>query len=221
MKKIINLLVCLIILLSFTINLYAESSITMIDAEKCKKELLIPMDNDLLLNKTWYGRIFKVAPDNKQVQSVDEIEYFKALLAVDYPIEDYTIYFLDYKSLDRYLAMTLKDNSTVVFGVDKALSIESIHMIAVHELGHFIHFRYMTDTKWQEYKELRGITDNKIYNNTASSPIYDRPQEIFAEDFRFLYGNESATSIEHLNTELINPAYVIGLKEFFESLKKQ
>jgi len=97
---------------------------------------------------------------------------------------------------------------------------EQEHYTVTHELGHVIHRRFMPDDAsplWQEYRELRRITDTAVYNNTAIHR--NRPNEIFAEDFRFLFGSRLANycgSIE--NRDLPLPTEVAGLKDFFLSL---
>jgi hypothetical protein len=66
---------------------------------------------------------------------------------------------------------------------------------------------------WTEYRELRGITDAGRYSPDASHP--DRPHEIFAEDFRALFGDALANysgSIE--NGALCMPQSVSGLDAF-------
>ena len=64
--------------------------------------------------------------------------------------------------------------------------------------------------------EIRGITNERIYNNNAE--YQNRPQEIFAEDFRLLYGGEDARAGEHLNSDLYNPTDSEELKAFFEKV---
>jgi hypothetical protein len=97
---------------------------------------------------------------------------------------------------------------------------EQEHYTVTHELGHVIHRRFMPDDSdplWQRYRELRRITDTAVYNNAAIHK--NRPNEIFAEDFRFLFGSRLANysgSIE--NRDLPLPAEVPGLKDFFLSL---
>ena len=92
-----------------------------------------------------------------------------------------------------------------------------IAYLAVHEFGHNVDFRLMNKELWKEYKELRGITDTEVYNNNA--PISgNRPQEIFAEDFRLLYGSKEAKVQPHQNSNLANPNDVSGLRDFFEKL---
>jgi hypothetical protein len=97
------------------------------------------------------------------------------------------------------------------------------HFTIVHELGHIVHRHFMADENgslWQRYRELRRITDTSTYNNTAIHK--NRPNEIFAEDFRFLFGGATANysgSIE--NPSLPLPTELPGLREFFLSLTVQ
>jgi hypothetical protein len=99
------------------------------------------------------------------------------------------------------------------------ISQEQQHATVVHELGHVIQYRFMPDDDpvWTRYRELRGLTDEQRYTATASHA--DRPHEIFAEDFRALFGDPLATysgTIE--NTSLSDPHAVAGLAAFLTSL---
>ena len=95
-------------------------------------------------------------------------------------------------------------------------SPELVHFTVDHELGHIVHRRFMPDENselWQRYRELRGITNVSVYNATAIHK--NRPHEIFAEDFRFLFGSALANysgTIE--NGSLLLPTQVAGLREF-------
>jgi hypothetical protein len=99
-------------------------------------------------------------------------------------------------------------------------SAELVHFTVDHELGHVVHRLFMPDDNvelWQRYRELRGITDVSIYN--AAAIHKNRPHEIFAEDFRFLFGSALANysgTIE--NSSLLLPTQVAGLREFMISL---
>jgi hypothetical protein len=97
---------------------------------------------------------------------------------------------------------------------------EPLHALVVHELGHVVHQRLLPDwdtAGWAKYRELRGLTDETIYHSRAAHR--NRPREIFAEDFRALFGGAAANysgSIE--NTDLRHPSEVPGLAEFFLGL---
>lgn len=89
----------------------------------------------------------------------------------------------------------------------------------VHELGHVVQYQWMPDgdDRWTDYRRRRGIEDTQRFSSTAMHA--DRPHEIFAEDFRALFGGSLATysgSIE--NTELAYPMQVPGLTGFFLEL---
>jgi len=89
-----------------------------------------------------------------------------------------------------------------------------------HELGHVYHRTFLPDSDtegWDAYRRLRGIEDASVYNATAVHK--NRPHEIFAEDFRFLFGGASANysgGIE--NPDLALPDAVPGLDTFLLGL---
>jgi hypothetical protein len=99
-------------------------------------------------------------------------------------------------------------------------AMEPLHALVVHELGHVVHQRLLPDwdtAGWAMYRELRGLTNASTYNSQAAHR--NRPREIFAEDFRALFGGAAANysgSIE--NTDLPHPSDVPGLEEFFLGL---
>ncbi len=102
----------------------------------------------------------------------------------------------------------------------RPLSAEHQHAELLHELGHVVQYALMPDgdvQRWNAYRSLRGIGDPAVYG--ASSAHADRPHEIFAEDFRMLFGDPLATysgSIENANLAL--PAGVAGLEPFMLDL---
>jgi hypothetical protein len=88
--------------------------------------------------------------------------------------------------------------------------------IIAHELGHAFHNQFMPagSNLWREYRALRGIEDESVFNDIAAHA--NRPREIFAEDFRVLFGGPDAYfggSIE--NTRIAAPETVVGLDEFY------
>ena len=99
-------------------------------------------------------------------------------------------------------------------------SDESVAYIVAHEMGHVFQNRYMPQQhvdRWDEYRALRGIENEAVYYATASHAY--RPVEIFAEDFRVLYGSETAQYDGRIeNTELALPSMVPGLYAFFATL---
>ena len=97
---------------------------------------------------------------------------------------------------------------------------EHQHAEFVHELGHVVQYALMPDPdqeRWSRYRLLRGIEDAETFSST--SPHADRPHEIFAEDFRALFGGATANysgSIE--NASLESPQRVAGLESFMREL---
>lgn len=91
---------------------------------------------------------------------------------------------------------------------------------ATHELGHVFQRRYAPETRdggWAEYLEIRGIDDETKY--CADAAHMNRPVEIFAEDFRYLFGGAEAVASRTIeNTDLPLPDDVPGLEDFFVSL---
>ncbi len=100
------------------------------------------------------------------------------------------------------------------------VSASTTASIITHEFGHCFQKAYLPDVDvegWETYLGLRGILDDPVY--TESAIHMNRPSEIFAEDFRVLFGGELAVypgSIE--NPFLAQPSDVVGLEEFMASL---
>jgi hypothetical protein len=93
--------------------------------------------------------------------------------------------------------------------------------ILTHEVGHVFQFLHLPDRDaegWGTYKRLRGISDEDRFSPTGQHAY--RPKEIFAEDFRVLFGGIAAKYngiVE--NPELVTPTQVAGLEEFYVSLR--
>jgi hypothetical protein len=102
----------------------------------------------------------------------------------------------------------------------RPLSAGQQHAEFVHELGHVVQYALMPDRdtqRWRTYRNLRGILDAATYS--ASSAHANRPHEIFAEDFRALFGGALATYSGNIeNATIPPPAQVGGLDKFLLSL---
>jgi len=101
----------------------------------------------------------------------------------------------------------------------RPLDPERQHSELVHELGHVVQRALAPDGSpvWADYRARRGITDEATYS-AAGAHAY-RPHEIFAEDFRALFGDAQATysgTIE--NPSLAAPAAVPDLARFMLAL---
>ena len=101
----------------------------------------------------------------------------------------------------------------------RALSREHQHSEFVHELGHVVQYSRLPDSDqdgWERYMNLRGLSSSL---NTASAPHADRPHEIWAEDFRALFGGALANANGTIeNATITHPAQVAGLSEFMRSV---
>jgi hypothetical protein len=100
------------------------------------------------------------------------------------------------------------------------LSPAQQHSEFVHELGHVVQYRRLPDSdaaQWARYRAMRGIADETVYRADASHPY--RPHEIFAEDFRALFGDPLAVSTGTIeNSTLLPPVQVAGLSDYLLAL---
>jgi hypothetical protein len=102
----------------------------------------------------------------------------------------------------------------------RALSPEHQHAELAHEIGHVVHQARMPDGDlelWSRYRALRGIEDAATFS--AASAHAFRPHEIFAEDFRALFGDALANyngGVE--NPSIVHPTQVPGLSAFLLEL---
>jgi hypothetical protein len=102
----------------------------------------------------------------------------------------------------------------------RAIAPAQVHALVAHEFGHVAQRWLLPDSDdaaWLEYRELRGIADTSVFYSGAAHK--NRPHEIFAEDFRYLFGGAQANlsgSIE--NAGLALPDAVYGLREWMSNL---
>jgi hypothetical protein len=160
-------------------------------------------------------------PGDGAFHPYDADEVRATLAAVRYPIETLSaqVYILPYPRRGGLESAAGPGLVLLSPGV-RPLTREHQHAEFVHELGHLVQYARMPDSdlaRWRAYRELRGIADESVY--CASAPHADRPHEIFAEDFRALFGDPLANysgSVE--NSELPPPSMVSGLAGFIERL---
>ncbi|MBN1163382.1 MAG: hypothetical protein JXB45_02275 [Candidatus Krumholzibacteriota bacterium] len=121
----------------------------------------------------------------------------------------------------RYIAQsTSVDNRIFLSPGVYEMGLEITAYIVSHEFGHCFQHHYLPETEgedWSRYLYLRGILDDPRYS-PISMHAY-RPQEIFAEDFRFLYGGEASRFTGMIeNPELVLPDQLPELQDYFVSL---
>lgn len=59
------------------------------------------------------------------------------------------------------------------------------HYMVSHEIGHLVRYKFISQTQLEKYVKMRS--DGKNHNT-----YYDSSEELFAEDFRWLFGSEDA-----------------------------
>ena len=161
-------------------------------------------------------------PGDGSFHPIDPAEVVAAVRAIDGALTsgiDVTVYILP---LPRrgLLDSSASDGAIYLSPGVRVAAAAQIHMLVTHEFGHVFHRRFLPDSDasgWSEYRELRGIADESVYS--ASAEHKNRPREIFAEDFRYLFGGALANvsgSIE--NAALALPDAVPGLEDWMSAL---
>jgi len=148
---------------------------------------------------------------------------FECLEAIDYPRLGLSIelYILPYP---RAEALSSSAVGSRIFLSPQMLDITeqgAAYMIA-HEIGHVFQYQNLPvgGIDWQEYEMLRGILDDERFSDNAAHAY--RPREVFAEDFRVLFGGPDAFYGGRIeNPELSSPAGVSGLREFCLALTER
>lgn len=129
------------------------------------------------------------------------------------------VYILPYP---RYYPLTSSANGHRIFlspGVFEVDRYETAYTVT-HEFGHTYQHHFMPEEdaeSWYRYLSLRGIFQDPAYTSSAEHMF--RPKEVFAEDFRYLFGSDDARytgTIE--NPELVPPTFVPGLETFIVAL---
>ncbi|MDD4856628.1 MAG: hypothetical protein PHD74_00830 [Candidatus Krumholzibacteria bacterium] len=102
----------------------------------------------------------------------------------------------------------------------REIARRAVACTATHEFGHVFQGHFAPEGsggRWADYLRIRGLKDSAVYSVDASH--MNRPAEIFAEDFRYLFGGAEACSSGKIeNCEIPLPDAVSGLREFFVAL---
>jgi hypothetical protein len=100
------------------------------------------------------------------------------------------------------------------------VSPEGMAYIVAHEMGHVFQYSHLpvgVGDGWDEYCRIRGILGDPSFSDSAPHAYCLR--EVFAEDFRVLFGGPDAYFEGRVeNPELPSPVTVAGLKDFFLGL---
>jgi hypothetical protein len=150
-----------------------------------------------------------------------QAEVESALKGVSFPLDGITaeVFILPYPRRD-VVASSASPGCLVLSPGVREYGREEVHFVVTHELGHVVQFVLMPDgdaTDWARYRALRGISDAQTYS--AGAEHANRPHEIFAEDFRFLFGDEAARYTGGIeNTSLELPSARPAVRAFFTGL---
>jgi hypothetical protein len=151
----------------------------------------------------------------------DPLEVGAACEGIDYRIEDLDveIFVMPFPREDL-LDCSAEEGAIYLSPGMYEVPPEHVHMVVAHELGHCVQCRFMPEDErqlWARYKGLRGIGNAGVYN--VAAPHARQPREIFAEDFRWLFGDDlSKYSGTIENRDLDLPDRIPGLRAFFVSL---
>jgi len=118
------------------------------------------------------------------------------------------------------LASSADDRAIYLSPGSNAYSAAQAAALVAHELGHAVHRALLPDSDtegWAEYMALRGIADSTLYRGDAAHAY--RPHEVFAEDFRVLFGGTLAAGSGAVeNLALASPQDLPEIRAFFERL---
>jgi hypothetical protein len=162
-------------------------------------------------------------PGDGSFHPYDEAEVRDALESVRFPLRGISaeVFILPYP---RRLSLESAAGPGLILlspGVRKLPRVHQ-HSEFVHELGHVIQYAVMPDhdeQAWNEYMRLRGLDAGR---HRASAPHAERPHEIWAEDFRALYGGAAATANGTIeNADLPYPTQVAGLEAFLDGVARR
>jgi hypothetical protein len=160
-------------------------------------------------------------PGDGAFHPFDAAEVRSALAAVRFPLSgiDADVFVLPYPRRNGLSSAAGRGLILLAPGV-RPIARAQQHAEVVHELGHVVHRALMPDDqveRWNAWRVLRGVADPGTYS--ADSRHADRPHEIFAEDFRALFGGATANATGSVeNSTIAHPVAVGGLDAFMLGL---
>jgi hypothetical protein len=158
--------------------------------------------------------------DGKDYHAMPVEEVAEAVGSVEFPIEPIEMHILILPVPRRDLAESSAEGIVVFLSPGRVpYQNEHIHYTVTHEIGHIVQHVLMPDWRqdlWQRYAAFRQVGHS---GQSAGDGHASRLHEIFAEDFRALFGGELARCGGRVeNHDITPPDEVKGLREFFLSL---
>jgi hypothetical protein len=173
-------------------------------------ELVTDVADPLIPNKG-DGRFHPMNPD-MVVAALADIQLDAAGLAIE-------VFILPYPRRE-ILDSSAREGMILLSPGVRECSEYAVHFTVAHEVGHVYQYRWMPDSDtagWRRYNALRQIGDSSTYH--AGAAHANRPHEIFAEDFRFLFGGETSNYSGGIENEgLVLPDEVADLDTFLREL---
>ena len=178
--------------------------------ERIRYELVSDVDDPIIANRG-DGRFHPM--------SVDAVAAALAAIRIDdaeLRVEVFVLPLPRRKVLDS----SARDGMIFLTPGTRPVSEYAVHFTVTHEIGHVFQYRWMPDrdsAAWSRYARMRGIEDAAIYH--AGAMHRDRPHEIFAEDFRYLFGGAQANYSGSIENDILPlPDRIAGLDLFLASL---
>lgn len=172
--------------------------------------LIVDIADALVVNKG--DGQFHAMPIASVVEALESIEYPDANM-------QFQVFVLPYPRRE-VLDSSAREGMIFLSPGVRPVSDFAVHFTVAHEVGHVFQYRWLPDLDeagWVQYARMRGIADESVFN--AASAHRDRPHEVFAEDFRYLFGGERANYSGGIENEnLMLPDQVEGLREFMMAL---
>lgn len=200
-----KLFVCIFILLVLNNPSYADYAID--ESNRMITDNKIRGTNAEVLEVPYEG--------NLSTQAIKKaIDYID--LEFDFDFEVHIVDYMYFYNQQLVLGTSIVDENIIILFNCLYIDMNEYYQATItHEIGHLIYHSLSKEEK-EIYRKIRQIPN---YWDNKTSIYIEKPHEIFADDFRLLFGIEGAKSYPHLNQNIINVYEVKGLKDFFTNLK--
>jgi hypothetical protein len=143
-----------------------------------------------------------------------------AVRSVGYPLDGMEIDVVVLPAPRREIPKSTAEGSVIFLSPGRnPYQAAHVHYVVAHEIGHVVQHTLMPRSRsdlWQQYADTRGLV---LSESSWSGSHCERIVEIFAEDFRVLFGGDLARfGGEVENHDLVPPEQVTGLRDFMLSL---